>query len=150
MTRSSRAEKAWESLKKLVTPISKSLKAEKVIDRHALPSGGNRFHEVEHTSKKGHITIRWYDIGAVHLNLHTIFNLGNLHACVASHQICKQALVVRGTMLDQDKGHARIGIGRHTGEEGFKGCQASCGCSEAYNRKWNILFCCRCRRLSAL
>ena len=47
-----------------------------------------------------------------------------LHPGIALDQVGKDALVVRGQMLHQDKSHAGI-VGGHSGKEGFERCQPS-------------------------
>jgi hypothetical protein len=47
-----------------------------------------------------------------------------VHVVVGPDQVGEDALAVRGQMLHQDKGHARISVCGHAGKEGLKRRQA--------------------------
>ncbi len=73
--------------------------------------------------QKGHVAVGRDDVGAVGPDLHPVLDLEDLHPGVALDQVGEDALVVRGQVLHQDKGHAGIDVGGHGGEEGLKGRQ---------------------------
>ena len=54
---------------------------------------------------------------------HAVLDLEDLHAGVAPDEVGEDALVVRGQVLHQHKGHAGIGVGGHAGKEGLEGRQ---------------------------
>ena len=66
---------------------------------------------------------------------HSVLDLEDLHASVAPDEFGEDALVVRGQVLDQNKGHAGIDVGRHAGKEGFEGSQPTGGSADADNGK---------------
>ena len=109
--------------------------AEEKIDRQALAAGGGRFQQLERAVQKGHVTAGRDDVGAVGLHHHSVLDLKDLHAGIAPDEVGEDALVVRGQMLHQDKGHARIDVGRHAGKKGFEGRQPTGRCADADNGK---------------
>ena len=95
-------------------------RAEEEVNRQAPPAGRHRFQQLQRAVQKSHVAIRRDDVGEVGLHRHPILHLEDLHAGVAPDQVGEDALVVRGQMLHQHKGHAGIGVGRHAGEERLK------------------------------
>jgi len=85
--------------------------------------------------EKGHVVVGRNDVNTVPLNCHAILDLEDFQVCVVLHQLSQNAFVVRGEMLHQHKGHARIHAGGQTGEEGFKGSQATRRSADAYDGK---------------
>ena len=61
--------------------------------------------------QKGHVAVRRDDVGTVGFDLHAVLDLVDLHAGVAFDQVAENALVVRGEVLHQDKGHAGLVVG---------------------------------------
>lgn len=59
------------------------------------------------------------------------FDFKDLHPGVAPDQFCQEALVVGSQVLHQHEGHARIGVGGHSGEEGFERRQPAGGRADA-------------------
>ena len=96
---------------------------EEEIDGQAETARGGGCHQLKGAVQKGHVTARRDNIGAVWLDFHPVDHFKNLHSRVAPDQVGKEAFMVRGQMLDKHKGHVRIDIGGHAGEERFKGLQ---------------------------
>ena len=94
--------------------------AEEEVDRQAQAARRGRFQQVQRAIQKGHVVVGRDDVGAVGLHRHPVLDLEDLHAGVAPDQVGQDALVVRGQVLHQDKGHAGIGVGGHAGEEGLE------------------------------
>ena len=88
-------------------------RAEEEVDRQALAARGNRFQQLQRAVEKRHVAIGRNDVGAIDLDHHPVFHFKHLHAGVAPDQIGQDALVVRRQVLNQDEGHARVGVGRH-------------------------------------
>ena len=103
------------------------------VNRQSLSAGSGWLHKLECAIEKSHVAIGWNDVGAVGQNLHPVFNLKDQHAGVTTDEVGKDAFVIRSQMLHQNKGHTRIGVGRHAGEEGFKCRQATGGGANADN-----------------
>ena len=87
------------------------------------PRGADGFQQLERAVQKGHVAVGRDDVGAVGLHHHPVLDLEDLHAGVAPDEVGEDALVVRGQVLHQDKGHAGIGVGGHAGKEGLEGRQ---------------------------
>jgi hypothetical protein len=94
-----------------------------------------RFQQLQGAVQEGHVAVRRDDVGAVGLDLHPVLNLEDLHAGVAPDEVGQDALVVRGQVLHQHKGHARIGVGGHTGKEGLERPQPPGRCADADDGK---------------
>ena len=94
--------------------------AEEEVDRQALAARRGRFQQLQRAVQKGHVAVGRDDVGAVGLDRHPVLDLEDLHAGVALDQVGEDALVVRGQVLHQDKGHAGIGVGGHAGKEGLE------------------------------
>ena len=88
--------------------------------------------------QKGHVAVGRDDVGEVRLDRHPVLDLEDLHAGVAPDEVGEDALVVRGQMLHQHKGHTRIGVFGHAGKEGFKGCQPPGGGANAHDGEIGI------------
>jgi len=93
---------------------------EKEVDGQTLASGGGGLHQLERAVEKGHVAVGRDDVGTVRLNLHPVLDLEDLHAGVAPDEIGEDALVVRGQVLHQHKGHTGIDVGGHGGKEGLE------------------------------
>jgi len=109
---------------------------EKEIDGHAVAPGVRGLQQMQGAIQEGHVSTRRNDVGAVGLHHHAIFHLEDLHAGIAPNQIGKKAFVIRGQMLHQHKGHARIDLGGHPREKGLKGPQAARRRADAHDGKW--------------
>jgi hypothetical protein len=96
-----------------------------------MPAGGGGFHQLERAVQKGHVAIGRDDVGAVGPDGHPVLDLEDLHAGVAPDEVAEDALVVRRQVLHQHKGHARIGVGGHAGEEGLERRQPPGGGADA-------------------
>ena len=110
-------------------------RAEEEVNRQAMAARRGRFQQLERTVQKGHVPIGRNDVGAVGPDRHPIFNLEDLHAGIALDQVGEDALVVRGQVLHQDKGHAGIGVGGHAGKESLKRRQSPGRCADADDGK---------------
>ncbi len=53
-------------------------------------------------------------VDAVGLDSHSVFNFKDLHPGIATDYFGQEAFVIRRQMLDKNKSHAGIAIGRHT------------------------------------
>ncbi len=99
--------------------------AEEEVDRQTAEARCGRFQQLQRAVQKGHVPIGRDNVGAVGLHHHPVGDLEDLHAGIVLDQLGQDALVVRGQMLHQDKGHAGIGIGGHAGEKGLERRQPS-------------------------
>ena len=106
-------------------------------------AGGGRFQQLQGAVQEGHVPVGRDDVGAVGLDRHPVLDLEDLHPGVAFDQVGKDALVVRGQVLHQDKGHAGIGIGGHGGKESFKGRQPPRRSADADDGKALLRLCLR-------
>lgn len=75
------------------------------------------------------------DVGAVGLHHHPVFDFKDLHPGVTPDEFRQEAFVIRGQVLHQHKGHARIGGGGHPGEKDFKRHQPASGRADADDGK---------------
>ena len=80
--------------------------AEEEVNRQAQAARRGRFQQLQRAVQKGHVPVGRNDVGAVGLDRHPVLDLEDLHAGVALDQVGQDALVVRGQVLHQDKGHA--------------------------------------------
>ena len=101
------------------------------VNRVTLASGCGGFQQLQCAACKSHVLVGRDNVGAVGLDHHAVDNLENLHAGIAPDQLREHAFVIRGKMLHQNKGHARISVGGHAGKEGFKCSQPSGGRADA-------------------
>ncbi len=99
--------------------------SEKKINRHTVAPGRAGFEQLKGSIQKGHIPVGRNDVGTVGLDRHSVLDLENQHAGIALDKVGEDTFVVRGQMLHQNKGHARIDIGGHAGKKGFEGRQPS-------------------------
>jgi hypothetical protein len=111
---------------------------EEKVDGHPLTPGSGRLQQLESPAQKSHVPPRRDDVGAVGAHSHPVLDLEDLHAGIALDEFCKDALVVRGQVLHQDKRHARIDVGGHAGKEGREGRQPSGGGSDTDYGKTGI------------
>ena len=110
-------------------------RAEEKVNRQAQAAGRGLFQQLQCAVQKGHVAVGRDDVRAVGLHRHPIFDLEDLHPGIALDQLGEDALVVRGQVLHQDKGHAGISVGRHGGEEGFERRQSPGRCPDADDGK---------------
>ena len=108
---------------------------EEEVDRQALAARKARFQQLQRAVQKRHVAARRNDVSAVGLHHHAVLHLENLHARVTPDQVGEEALVVRSQMLHQHKGHVRIGVDWHAGEERLKRRQPPGGRPDAHDRK---------------
>ena len=99
--------------------------AEEEVDGQALAARRRRLQQLQGAVQEGHVPARRDDVGAVGLDHHPVLHLKDAHAGVAPDELRQEALVIRGQVLDQHKGHAGIRLGGHAREEGFKSPQAT-------------------------
>ena len=117
--------------------------AEEKVNRQTLAARRDRFQQLQRAVKKGHVPVGWDDIGAVGLHRHPVLDLEDLHPGIALDQFGEDALVVRGQVLHQDKGHAALGVGGHAGKEGFERRQPPGRCADAHDGKALLRLCLR-------
>ena len=114
--------------------------AEEEVNRQTMAARRGGFQQLQRAVEKGHVPVRRDDVGAVGLDRHAVRDFEDLHAGIALDQFGEDALVVRGQVLHQDKGHAGIGVGGHAGKEGFECRQPPGRRADAdYGASWGIM-----------
>jgi hypothetical protein len=108
---------------------------EKEVDGQALAAWGRRLQQLQRAVQERHVAARRDDIGAIGLHLHAVLDLKDLHTRVSPDQVGQNALVIRGQVLHQHKGHTRVSVCGHAGEEGLKGRQTPGRSADAHNGK---------------
>ena len=108
---------------------------EEKVDGHTPAARGHRIEQLQRAVQKRHVAIGRDDVGTVGLHRHAVLDLKYLHTSVAPNEIGQDALVVWGQMLNKDKGHTRISVRGHAGEESLEGRQAPGRCPDAHNGK---------------
>ena len=76
------------------------------------------------------------DVDVIRLDVHFVFDLHDAHSGMLAEQFGGQTLVRRIQVLDQHKGHVRIGW--HRGEELFERVQPARRCTDADDRKTRL------------
>ena len=104
---------------------------EEKVDGQTHAAGSGLFQQLQRAVQEGHVPVGRDDVGAVGLDRHPVLDLVNLHPRIAPDQVGEDALVVRGQVLHQDKGHAGIGVGGHAGKERLEGRQPPGGGADA-------------------
>ncbi len=120
-------------------------RAEEKVNGQAAAARGGGLQQLEGAAEKGHVAIGGDDVGAVGAHHHAVLDLEHLHAGVALDQVGEDALVVRSQVLHQDKGHARVDIGRHAREKRLERGQSAGRGADADNRKPGRIPLGRCR-----
>ena len=110
--------------------------AEEKIDGQPDAAGQGGFQQLQRAVHKRHIAIGRDDVSAVRLDHHSVLDLEDLHPGIAPDQLGKDALVVPGQMLHQNKSHARIVVGGHGGEESFERRQSPGRRADADDREF--------------
>ena len=98
--------------------------AEEKVDGQTLPPGSGGLQQLQGAVMEGHVAPWRDDVGTVGFDHHPVLDFEDLHPGVALDEVGKDAFVVRGQVLHQDKSHAGVGVGRHAGKKGFKGRQS--------------------------
>jgi hypothetical protein len=105
------------------------------VNGQAHAAGRGLFQQMQRAVQEGHVPFGRDDVGAVGLDRHPVLNFVNLHPGIAPDQLGEDALMVRGQVLHQDKGHAGIGVGGHGGKERLKRRQPPCRRADADDGK---------------
>ncbi len=93
------------------------------------------FQQLQRAVHKGYIVVVGDDVNVVRHDHHSIRRFMYLHTGIVTDQFYQNALVVRGQMLHQDKGHACFNVCGHGGKECLKRRQPPGRCADANDRK---------------
>ena len=106
-------------------PLVLGERTEKIVDGQTLPPRGRDFEQLQRTVEQGHVMAGRDDVGTVRPDDHAVRHLVHRHARVALDELGEDAFVVRGEVLDDDKGHTRIAVRGHARKEGFERSQSA-------------------------